>query len=247
MFKNFVLPILGKIAPQHTRHDRRTYRIAGMGESLVEKAIGVQLLEVNGIELGYCARPGEVDLRIIGEPLALDQAERIVIEGLGAAVFSSDGRNLEEVVVNLLTARNQTLAVAESCTGGLLAHRITNVPGASAVFLAGSVTYSNETKAAMLGIDPRLISEHGAVSNEVAQAMAEGARHRSGATFALATTGIAGPGGGTRAKPVGTVFLGLAEKDRTTQVEQRFFPDDRPTFKGLTTQTALEMLRQRLL
>lgn len=247
MFNNFVLPILREIAPQHTGHDRRLYRIAGMGESLVEEAIGARLLEVPGIELGYCARPGEIDLRIIGEPSVLDRAERIVTEGLGAAVFSSDGHNLEEVVVKLLTARKQTLAIAESCTGGLLAHRITNVSGASEVFLAGYVTYSNEAKAAMLGVDPQVISEHGAVSEKVAQAMAEGARQRANVTFALATTGIAGPGGGTEAKPVGTVFLALAAEGRPTKVVKRFFPDDRPTFKELAAQTALEMLRQRLL
>jgi nicotinamide-nucleotide amidase len=243
MFRSFVLPILREIAPQENAVDRRTYRIAGMGESLVEEAIGMQLLAVPGLELGYCARPGEIDLRLIGDSTALAQAEKIVTAGVGPAVFSSDGRNLEEVVVNLLTERAQTLAVAESCTGGFLAHRITNVPGASAVFLAGYVTYSNEAKGEMLGIDPKIIGEHGAVSAQVAQAMAEGARKRSNATFALATTGIAGPGGGTKKEPVGTVFIALAAKDRETKVDKRFFPDDRPTFKDLTTQAALEMLR----
>ena len=183
-----------------------------MGESLVEEAIGERLLEIPGIELGYCARPGEVDLRVVGGPSALDRADAVIKAGLGAAIFSDDGRTLEEVVVKLLTARKQTLAVAESCTGGFLAHRITNVAGASVVFLAGYVTYSNEAKAAMLGIDPQLISEHGAVSEKVAQAMAEGARRRANVTFGLATTGIAGPGGGTEAKPVGTVFFALAPK-----------------------------------
>lgn len=246
MFRESVLPILREIAPPQSTSGRRMYRIAGMGESLVEEAIGAQLLEVPGLELGYCARPGEVDLRLIGESSALEQAERIVTEGLGAAVFSSDGRNLEEAVVKLLIERKQTLAVAESCTGGFLAHRITNVPGASAVFVAGYVTYSNEAKTAMLGIDPRLISEHGAVSEQVAKNMAEGARREAKTSFALATTGIAGPGGGTDEKPVGTVFVALASDDFATEVRKLFFPDDRQTFKELTTQTALEMLRKRL-
>jgi nicotinamide-nucleotide amidase len=166
---------------------------------------------------------------------------------LGAAIVSADGGTLEEAVVKLLTARTQTLAIAESCTGGYLAHRITNVPGASAVLLAGSVTYSNEAKLAMLGVDSALIEKHGAVSKQVAQAMAEGARARANSDFALATTGIAGPGGGTEEKPVGTVFIALAAKDRAVSVQKRFFPDDRPTFKELTTQAALEMLRKRLL
>src|SRR5205823_2729102 len=134
----------------------------------------------------------------------------------------------------------QTLAVAESCTGGYLAHRITNVPGASAIFLGGCVTYSNEGKVAMLGVDPALIEAEGAVSKKVAQAMAEGARANLKSAFALATTGIAGPGGGSEGKPVGTVFIALAAQDRPVSVQKRFFPDDRPTFKELTTQAALE-------
>jgi nicotinamide-nucleotide amidase len=247
MFRSSVMPILREIVPPESATDRRTYRIAGMGESLVEEAIGERLLEITGIELGYCARPGEVDLRIIGEHSALDRAEAIISAGLGASIFSSDGSSLEEVVVKLLTNRKQTLAVAESCTGGFLAHRITNVPGASAVFLAGYVTYANEAKEKMLGVDPRLISAHGAVSENVAQAMAEGARRQANATFALATTGIAGPGGGTEEKPVGTVFVALAADGAATQVRGFRFPDDRPTFKELTTQAALEMLRRSLL
>lgn len=247
MFRSSVLPILREIAPPESATDRRTYRIAGMGESLVEEAIGERLLEITGIELGYCARPGEVDLRIIGERSALDQAEAIINAALGASIFSSDGKSLEEVVVKLLSDRKQTLAVAESCTGGFLAHRITNVPGASAVFLMGYVTYANEAKEGILGVDPRLISAHGAVSESVAQAMAEGARRQANATFALATTGIAGPGGGTDEKPVGTVFVALAAEGAATQVSGFRFPDDRPTFKELTTQAALEMLRRFLL
>ena len=247
MFRNSVLPILREIGSRQTATGRRLYRIVGMGESLVEEAIGERLLKVAGLELGYCARPGEVDLRVMGESSALEQAEKIVTEGLGAAVFSSDGRNLEEVVVQLLTERQQTLAIAESCTGGFLAHRITNVPGASAVFLAGYVTYSNEAKATVLAVNPGLIAEYGAVSDVVAKSMAEGARRQANTSFALATTGIAGPGGGTEEKPVGTVFIALASEGPVTEVKQLFFPDDRPTFKELTTQAALEMLRRRLI
>jgi nicotinamide-nucleotide amidase len=248
VFQSSVLSILRKIVRQESDIDRRTYSIAGLGESLVEEAIGERLLGISGLELGYCARPGEVELRIIGEPAVLAQADAIITEGLGASIFSSDGRSLEEVVVELLTARKQTLAVAESCTGGFLAHRITNVPGASAVFLAGYVTYANAAKEEMLGVDPRLIAADGAVSEGVAKAMAEGARRRANATFALATTGVAGPGGGTEEKPVGTVFVALATANSAgTQVRSFRFPDDRPTFKELTTQVALEMLRRTLL
>jgi nicotinamide-nucleotide amidase len=247
MFRDFVLPLLREIVPPDLGKECRIFRVAGMGESLVEEAVGAQLLELPGLELGYCARPGEMDLRLIGDPTVLDQAERIVREKLGTAIFSGDRGALEEAVVKLLTERKATVAVAESCTGGYLAHRITNVPGASAVFLSGWVTYSNQAKAQMLGVDPFLIEKNGAVSKQVVQAMAEGARATAQSDFALATTGIAGPSGGTEEKPVGTVFIALAAKDRPVSVQKRFFPDDRPTFKELTTQAALEMLRRRLL
>ena len=188
-----------------------------------------------------------MDLRIIGDEAALDRADAIITAGLGAAVFSRDGESLEETVVKMLTERRQTLAIAESCTGGYLAHRITNVPGASAVFMTGYVTYSNDEKTRLLGVDPHLISKHGAVSAEVVGAMAEGARKRANTTFALATTGIAAPGDGKTAKAVGTVLIALAGDDASTIVRKFHFPDDRPTFKELTTQTALEMLRRAAL
>jgi len=147
----------------------------------------------------------------------------------------------------LLVERKQTLVLAESCTGGLLANRITDVPGASLVFLEGNVTYSNEAKMRTLGVSAELLSTVGAVSEEVARAMAEGALKRSGATYALSTTGIAGPDGGTDQKPVGTVFIGLASHGSPTLVEKEFFPTDRPSFKRICTQHALEMLRRRIL
>ena len=247
MFATSVLPILRGIVKGVPTTGCRMFRIAGMGESLVEEAVGAELLELPGLELGYCSRPGEMDLRLIGDASVLERAEKIVREKLGSAIFSTDGSPMEEAVVKLLTARKQTLALAESCTGGYLAHRITNVPGASAVLLAGSVTYSNEAKTAMLGVDAALIEKHGAVSKQVAQAMAEGARARANSDFALATSGIAGPGGGTKDKPVGTVFIALAAKDRPVSVQKRFFPDDRPTFKELTVQAALDKLRRRVL
>jgi nicotinamide-nucleotide amidase len=247
MFRDSVLPILRSIVPGAAAIERRMFRVAGMGESLVEEAVGADLLALPGLELGYCARPGEMDLRLVGNAAVLEEAERIVVEKLGGAIVSNDGSTLEAAVAKLLTAGKQTLAVAESCTGGYLAHRITNVPGASAILLGGYVTYSNEAKVAMLGVDPTLVDAHGAVSKQVAVAMAGGCRATANSDFALATTGIAGPGGGTPEKPVGTVFIALAAKDRPVSVQKRFFPDDRPTFKELTTQAALEMLRQRLI
>lgn len=245
MFTASVLPILQKVLPPRPELAMRNYRTAGLGESAVEELVGAPLLAL-GLEVGYCARPGEVDLRLIGSAEALARAEKIVAAQLGAQLVSRDQSSLEKVIVDRLSVRGETLATAESCTGGLLAHRVTNVPGASAVFLEGFVTYANEAKTRALGVDAALLRAHGAVSREVAAAMAEGARTAAGVDHALATTGIAGPGGGSDAKPVGTVFIALATKLGPTTVEQHRFPTDRETFKDLTAQTALDLLRRRL-
>ena len=245
MFLDFVLPRLERIVRREQEIRYRNYRIVGMGESHVEEAVGRQLLALGGLELGYCAHMGEVDLRVIGSSAVLEEADVIVRAKLEKFIFTTERETLESVLVRQLTARKLKLAVAESCTGGFLAHRLTNVPGASEVFLAGYVTYSNEAKTAALGVEPELIANHGAVSEAVACAMAEGAREKSGAEFALASTGIAGPGGGTAEKPVGTAFIALAGGGATL-VRHLFFPTDRETFKQLATQMALNLLRQRL-
>ena len=161
-------------------------------------------------------------------------------------MFSAADETLEEVIVKLLAQRNQTVAVAESCTGGLLANRITNVPGASAVFLAGYVSYANQAKINMLDVDPKLIEKHGAVSEQVARALAEHARASATSDYALATTGVAGPSGGSPEKPVGTVHIALAASGETV-AKKFFFPTDRETFKQITTQAALELLRRKLI
>ena len=246
MFHDAVLPILARILPPRPEVQMRTYRLAGLGESGVEELVGEPLLAL-GLELGYCARPGEVDLRTIGSPEILDRAHAIISAKLGPHIFSEDLRDIEQVVIDLLTARRETVATAESCTGGFLANRLTNVPGASAVFVEGFVTYANAAKLRALGVAAAALEAHGAVSAVVAQAMAEGARRAAGVDHALATTGIAGPGGGSEEKPVGTVFIALATKTGPTLVERQRFPSDRETFKFLTSQTALNLLRRQLL
>jgi len=246
MFRKFVTPILRSIVPSPAL-EKRIYKIAGIGESVVEEAIGEKVLAIPGIELGYCARPGEVEVRILGEAQAIEQADGIVRSALGPSIFSTSEETLEEVVVKLLTKRNQTLASAESCTGGLIANRITNVPGASRVFLAGYVCYANQAKTDMLNIDPKLIETHGAVSEPVARALAEDARACARSDYALSTTGIAGPTGGSPEKPVGTVYIALASADSDMIVKKFFFPTDRETFKQLAAQTALDLLRRRIL
>jgi competence/damage-inducible protein CinA C-terminal domain len=247
MFRKFALPILHSIVQSPFLLERRSYSIAGVGESLVEKAIGEKVLAIPGIELGYCARPGEVEVRVIGDPTAIQTADTIIRGELGLSIFSDSDEAFEEVVVRLLNQRNETLATAESCTGGLIADRITNVSGASEVFLAGYVTYANSAKSDVLNVDAKLLEKHGAVSEPVARAMAEGARTRAGSTYGLATTGIAGPTGGSDQKPVGTVYIALASGESKTIVKKFVFPTDRQTFKQLAAQTALDILRRRLL
>src|SRR5437016_57154 len=246
MFRKFVLPILHSIIEVPLPVERRSYSIAAMGESLVEKAIGEKVLAIPGIELGYCALPGQVEVRSIGDPNAIQAADAIIRRELRLSIFSDNDEALEEVIVRLLKQRRQTLATAESCTGGLIANSITNVPGASEVFLAGYVTYANSSKTDILNVDPKLIEKYGAVSEAVARAMAEGGRARAGSTFALATTGTAGPTGGSLEKPVGTVYIGFAAPD-ATRVKKFFFPTDRETFKQLATQSALDLLRRKII
>ncbi len=247
MFDKSVLPILREITPPSAAFAFRTYRIAGFGESVIENQIGEEVLRLPGIELGYCARPGEVDVRVIGNAETVEQAGSIIETAFAAAIFTTTSESLETVVVRLLTERRLTLATAESCTGGYLANRITNVPGASAVFAGGYVTYSNELKTELLGVTPKLLRAHGAVSETVATRMAEGVRERARSSFALATTGVAGPDGGTREKPVGTVFVALASAAGATDVQEFFFPTDRETFKQMTAQWSLEMVRRKLI
>jgi competence/damage-inducible protein CinA-like protein len=251
MFTEQVVPMLGKHFPVAEPFVCRTLRTVGLGESLVEEKIAnpLQRWVEAGLDIGYCARPGEVDVRLSarGRDAAptVAEAERVARELLGDLVFGVEEEELETVVVRLLTARGQTVALAESCTGGLIAHRLTNVPGASVVLLGGLVVYSNAAKETFLGVRPPTLTEHGAVSEAVVREMAEGARARTGADYAIAVTGIAGPGGGSAAKPVGTVWIALSTA-RGTETRHRVNPWDRETFKYVTSQQALDLLRREL-
>lgn len=247
MFEASALPILRKISGGLPARECRVYKIVGLGESAVEEMVGFGLSQRADLEVGYCARPNEVDLRIIGAKESLDEVEPAILKSVGSCLVSSRGEMLEQWVVTHLRESGQTLSLAESCTGGLLAHRITNVPGASEVFLRGYVTYSNAAKISDLGVAEELISGQGAVSEPVARAMAEGCRARSQSDFAIAVTGIAGPGGGTAEKPVGTVFVALAGRGIETLCARHRFARDRETFKQLATQAGLDMLRREIL
>ncbi len=229
----------------------RTLRSNSVGESRVQEIVEADLqpLVRRGLEIGYCARPGAVDVRLTASgPEAntlVAAGEASVQKNLGAHIYGFDDEEIEQVIVQGLTAKHQTLALAESCTGGNLAHRITNVPGASAVFLGGVVSYANSAKEHFVGVRTETLQTHGAVSAAAAGEMAAGAREKFGSDFALAVTGIAGPGGGTPEKPVGTVFIALAA---ATGVTVKKFNNawDRETFKQVTATQALELLRQLL-
>lgn len=252
MFTEQVLPLLEREAPPPEPFAGQTLRTVGIGESQVEQLLapGLEPLTTAGLEVGYCSRPGEVDVRLEARgPTAgalVTQAEAIARQSLGDHVFGCGDDELDAVVVRLLKARQRTLAVAESCTGGLLANRLTNIPGASAVFRGGLAAYHNDAKEQWLDVRAETLATHGAVSEVVAREMAVGARARFGADYALAITGIAGPEGGTPEKPVGTVWIALAGPARTEAIH-RLNPWDRLTFKHVTSQQALELLRGTLL
>ncbi len=244
MFFHEVLPRLREILPRSGEEVlEQLYRLVGIGESQVEALVGDALQKIENLELGYCARPGEVDIRCIGARASLGQAESVIETALGDYIATRDNRSLEQVVVELLIEKKATIATAESCTGGFVAHRLTNVPGASEVFAQGFVTYANEAKTRTLGVDVALIERHGAVSREVAEAMARGARRNARTDFAISTTGVAGPGGGTAQKPVGTVYIGVASA-AGCEVLHRRFHTDRETFKWMVSQTAIDLVRR---
>lgn len=252
LFADQVMPWLRSHCPQDAPFVCRTLKTTGLGESILEEKTARPLRHLvdAGLEIGYCARTGEVDVRLAARGhnahRTVGEAEGIVRGIIDEHIFGQDDDSLESVVVRLLTERRQTLALAESCTGGYVAHRITNVPGASAVFRVGLVTYSNEAKQQLLGVSAQVLAEHGAVSRPVARVMAEGARRQAGVDHALAITGIAGPSGGTAEKPVGTVFIALATAAHTFVLNpvNRY---DRETFKFVTAQQALDLLRRTLL
>ncbi|MBI3849501.1 MAG: competence/damage-inducible protein A [Verrucomicrobia bacterium] len=252
MFTVQVVPLLRKYFPLERAFVCRTLKTTGLGESIVqEKIVGpLKPLTDAGLVIGYCARIGEVDVRLVANGQRAAQtvadAEQIIRGIIGRNIFGVGEDELEQVIIQRLTEQKETLSLAESCTGGHLANRLTNVPGASEAFLAGLVTYSNEAKIRLLGVRPETLAQHGAVSEATAREMAEGARQRNQTDYAIAVTGIAGPGGGTDAKPVGTVFIALATP-RTTTVAQLLNRYDRETFKQVTSQQALEMLRRTMM
>tara|TARA_R110002096_G_scaffold27577_14_gene84217 strand:+ start:3882 stop:5126 length:1245 start_codon:yes stop_codon:yes gene_type:complete len=248
MFKDLVYPRLAEMgASDGASGVWHNFRIYGVGESSIAGKLDPMFEADPDVELGYCARLGEVDVRLIGSPEAVDSAAAKVREIYVHDIIAEAEDPIEKVVVDLLCERGETVATAESCTGGQIASTITNVPGSSRIIERGYITYANEAKTDVLGVDSELIREHGAVSAAVVKAMAEGCLKVSGADHAIAVSGIAGPDGGTDEKPVGTVYLAIASSLNETFVKRYFSPTDRISFKLRITRLALDFLRRRLL
>lgn len=226
--------------------ERRVLRLFGVSESAVAQALAAAGGDGDGVAVTICARDFEIHVDLFAEPGAEGRAaalEAALAEANERYVFSRDERSTAELVLDLLRARGLTLATAESCTGGLVAARLTDVPGSSDVFLGGIVAYADQVKIAQLGVAEAMLAEHGAVSEEAAAAMAQGACARLGADVAVAVTGVAGPGGGTDEKPVGLVFLHAAGPGG--EVARRLdFPGDRETIRQRAAVAALHLVRR---
>jgi nicotinamide-nucleotide amidase len=242
-------PLAGLLARAEAP-DERVLRLWAVPESrLVAELEGWEPESWSRLRVGICARAAELEVTVRARPgdaWAADALESRIAERLPEALFSRDGRTIDEVVADGLLAAGQTVAVAESCTGGLLGARLTERPGSSAYVLGGLITYSNEAKTGLLGVDPEVIRSHGAVSAECAEAMARGARRALGSDWALSVTGVAGPGGGTDEKPVGLVFLGIAAPDGTAAHVEHRRGGDRATIRERSVAGALHLLRRSL-
>jgi nicotinamide-nucleotide amidase len=252
MFERECLPRIEALLPKQVI---RTlfYRAAGMGESDLDALIAPVYTKYTNPVTTILAAAGDIQIHLRARCTTTEEAEALLagidpqIEALlGDRIYSKNGDPLEAVVGHLLRDRRETLAVAESCTGGMLGERITSIPGSSDYFAGGFLTYSEAVKTELLGVDPGTLAERTAVSEAVANAMAVGARKRLNTTYALSITGIAGPDGGTEATPVGTVFIGLATPEQVSARKFRF-PGDRERVRGFAVQTALDMLRRTII
>ena len=230
-----------------------TLRIYGRGESEVETLLRDRISRMKNPTVAPYAKPDECMLRVTAKAASRAEAEALlkpavdeVLSAVGDCVYGVDVDSLESVCLSLLKSRGKTLAVAESCTGGLLAKRLTDVPGASAVFLGGVVSYTNRVKVNMLNVPQSILDEHGAVSEPVARAMAEGMRACTGADYALSVTGVAGPDTDDRGNPVGLVYIGLAAPDGTVACERRFGKRTREHIRAQAANTAFDLLRRTL-
>ncbi len=252
MFVNEAEPRLARHSPAHRLH-KRELRVVGLPESELDARIAPLYKEYRSMETTILAARGEIQIHpqiwssdAVSAGRLLDELVMRIQAALGDHVFSLAGENIEQVVASMLNENHATIAVAESCTGGLVAERLTRIPGSSAYFLGGVVCYSNEMKTAFADVPREMIDGHGAVSSEVAVALATGIRRRAGSTLGLGITGIAGPGGGTPEKPVGTVHIALAGEKENREKQFRF-PGDREHVRWSASQIALDWVRRYFL
>jgi nicotinamide-nucleotide amidase len=252
MMEDHCLPRLEKMLPPMVIRTR-FYRVAGMGESDLDQLISPAYKPFENPVTTILAKPGDIEVHLRARCATEAEANELlkkvgdpVAALLGDRIYSRNGDPLETVVGRMLKEQNLTLSVAESCTGGMVAERITSVPGASDYFVGGFLTYTNRAKSALLEIDAGLIAGHGAASEPVAKAMAQAARDRTGSNVGLSVTGVAGPSQGGEKEPVGTVFIGLAH-GRTCTARRLNYPGDRKRVRAMATQAALDLLRRKLL
>jgi nicotinamide-nucleotide amidase len=252
MFESHVQPKLAGRAG-NVRVRRRLLRVAGFGESALDEKIAPIYTQFDNPQTTILFNNTEIEIHLKAQARTEQEAEKLLDdlsarleERLGNAIFSFRGERMEEVVGLKLTVGGYTLGVAESCTGGLVAQRLTEVPGASKYFIEGVVVYSNEAKTRALGVEPTLLRKYGAVSAEVAESMAEGIMRHAGTDFGISVTGIAGPDGGTEEKPVGLVYIALADEAHTEH-RRLMLPGDRQLVRWRASQAVLDMLRRRLI
>ena len=251
MFDESAWPHLQEFKTDYTA--RKVLKITGLTESKIETRILDLYPDDPDLRLTTLASPGQIEIHLSGHSKKnqeeaeekVQKLENNILGRLKENVFSASGEELEEVVGRLLRLNKKTLAVAESCTGGLLGHRLTDVPGSSDYFLQGVVAYSNEAKIDLLGVSPALVEKHGAVSSQAAEAMAQGMREKARSSLGLAITGIAGPSGGAPEKPVGLVYVALAW-DKGSEVVKNLFLGNREKIKFQSSQKALDMVRRHL-
>lgn len=252
LFESECIPRLKEALPQRFIA-KRTLKAAMIPESQADKLLAPIYTTYTDVETTILAHAGDIQLTLLCAKNNMDEAQQRVDElaskmeeALDDWLYSSEGDSLEQIVLYYLGLRQATLATAESCTGGLVAQRITSVPGSSRSFLGGAVVYSNELKTAFAGVPAEMIDQHGAVSEEVARALAIGIRQRTGATIGVGITGIAGPTGGSETKPVGLVYIGISDAQRTDVLE-RTFRGPRGRVREWTAQQALDLVRRRLM
>lgn len=252
MFENHVFAGLSEKAGEIVFR-KRVLKVSGLGESAIDEAIAPIYSAYKNVQTSILFNKSEVEVHLTAQGKNAAEADSLnneiavkIAETLGIAVFSTNGETMEEVIGKLLAEQGKTLSVAESCTGGLISRRITEVAGSSAYFIEGVVAYANEAKIRTLNVAPEIIQQNGAVSAPVAEAMARGMRERAGTDYAISITGIAGPAGGSPEKPVGTIFIGYTDEEITKSFKI-VLPGDRYLIRWRSSQAALDYLRRQIL